>query len=172
MLPLDPVLRGFLARQAEEGRALAEKSDILQLECLPTGQHFIANFNCRGLVKDPGGEPRVADFFRVGIYFGSDYLRHAAPFETVTLFAPHNTFHPNVSSDAPFICVGRIAPGMPLVDLLYQCYEIISFQRMTPREDDALNKDACRWARANQHRFPIDPRPLKRRQLSLEVEPA
>jgi len=32
------------------------------------------------------------------------------------------------------------------------------------------NKEACRWARANQGRFPIDRRPLKRRPLVLEVE--
>ena len=172
MLPVDPVMRGFLERQAEEARALAERSDILQLECLPTGQHFVAHFACRGLVKEPGSEPRIVDAFHVGIYFGSDYLRHSAPFETLTLFAPDNTFHPNVACGAPFICVGRIAPGMPLVDLLYRVYEILSYQRLTPREDDALNKEACRWARANQHRFPIDPRPLKRRQLNLEIQPA
>jgi hypothetical protein len=172
MLPVDPVMRGFLERQAEEGRALAERSDILQLECLPTGQHFVAHFACRGLVKEPGSEPRIVDAFHVGIYFGSDYLRDSAPFETLMLFAPDNTFHPNVAYGAPFICVGRIAPGMPLVDLLYQVYEILTYQKMTPREDDALNKEACRWARANQHRFPIDPRPLKRRQLNLEVQPA
>jgi hypothetical protein len=60
---------------------------------------------------------------------------------------------------------------MPLVDLLYQVYEILTYQKLTPREDDALNKEACHWARANQKRFPIDRRPLKRRSLALEVEP-
>jgi hypothetical protein len=45
----DPVLRAFLERQAVEGRALAQASDILNLECLPTGQHFAVHFNCRGL---------------------------------------------------------------------------------------------------------------------------
>jgi hypothetical protein len=32
-----------------------------------------------------------------------------------------------------------------------------------------LNPDACRWARNNQHRFPTDPRPLKRRRLRLQT---
>jgi hypothetical protein len=167
----DPIFRAFLQRQAEEGMALARESDILDLECLPTGRHFVARYSCRGLVKEPDGAVREADSFHVGIYFGDNYLRTANPYETVTLFAPRNTFHPNVSFGAPFMCTGRISPGMSLVDLLFQVYEILSFQRLTPREDDALNKEACRWARSHQDRFPIDRRPLKRRTLTLDVEP-
>jgi hypothetical protein len=166
----DPVLRAFIERQAEEGRALAQASDILDLDCLPTGQHFVAHYACRGLVKGSDDVVREADTFHVGVFFGADYLRTAKPFETLTLFDPLNTYHPNVAFGAPFICVGRITPGMPLVDLLYQAYEILTYQKLTPREDDALNKEACRWARANQARFPIDRRPLKRRPLALEVE--
>jgi hypothetical protein len=166
----DRVFRAFLERQAEEGLALAQSSDILDLDCLPTGQHFIAHYACRGLVKGGDGEVREAETFHVGVFFGSDYLRTAKPFETLTLFEPLNTYHPNVAFGAPFICVGRITPGMPLVDLLYQAYEILTYQKLTPREDDALNKEACRWARANQARFPIDRRPLKRRPLVVEAE--
>ncbi|MGA2267797.1 MAG: hypothetical protein ABSH44_04930 [Bryobacteraceae bacterium] len=167
----DPVLRAFLERQAEEGRALAQASDILELECLPTGQHFVAHFNCRGLVKEPNGVVREAESFHLGVFFGSDYLRAVSPYETLTLLGPLNTYHPNVAFGAPFICVGHIAPGTALVDLLYQAYEILTYQKLTPREDNAMNKEACRWARANQERFPIDRRPLKRRPLALEVEP-
>lgn len=166
----DPILRAFLERQSEEGLALARASDILDLDCLPTGQHFIAHYSCRGLVKDCDGVVREVDSFHVGVFFGADYLRTVNPFETLTLFDPLNTYHPNVDFGAPFICVGRIAPGMPLIDLLYQVYEILTYQKLTPREDDALNKEACRWARANQERFPIDRRPLKRRALVLEME--
>lgn len=166
----DPILRAFLERQAEEGRALARASDILDLTCLETGRHFVAHYACRGLVKGADGVVREAGAFHVGIYFGNDYLRTVNPFETLTLFEPLNTFHPNVAFGAPFICPGRIVPGMPLVNLLYQVYEILSYQKVTPREDNAMNKEACRWARANQERFPIDPRPLKRRPLALEVE--
>lgn len=170
MTKTDPIFHAFLARQAEEGRALAQASDILDLDCLPTGQHFIAHYNCRGLVKDADGTVREADRFHVGIFFDSDYLRTARPYEMLTLFDPLNTYHPNVAFGAPFICAGHVMPGMPLVDLLYQCYEILTYQKLTPREDDALNKEACRWARANQSRFPIDRRPLRRRQLALELE--
>jgi hypothetical protein len=164
----DPIFRAFLERQAEEGRALAQASDILDLDCLPTGQHFLAHYACRGLVKGNDNVVREAEGFRVCVFIGADYLRTVNPFETLTLLGPLNTYHPNVG--APFICVGRIAPGMPLADLLYQVYEILSYQKLTPREDDALNREACRWARDNQARFPIDRRPLKRRPLVLEME--
>jgi ubiquitin-protein ligase len=87
----------------------------------------------------------------------------------VRLYTPR-VWHPNVSGDLPLICIGRLAPGTTLVDILYQIYDILTYQKYNPREDDALNKPACAWARANQHRFPIDPRPLKRRTLSLEVQ--
>ena len=166
----DPILRPFLKRQAAEGQALARASDILELDCLPTGQHYIAHYNCRGLVKERDGAVREADAFHVGLFFGADYLRAVNPAETLTLFAPLNAYHPNITFGGPFICVGHIAPGALLVDLLYQVYEILTYQKLTPREDDALNKECCRWARANQARFPIDPRPLKRRALALEVE--
>jgi hypothetical protein len=149
---------------------LAQASDILELECLPTGQHFIAHYACRGLVKDADDVVREADTFHVGFFFPANYLRAVNPFETVTLFHPLNVYHPNVAFGAPFICVGHITPGMPLVDLLYQVYEILTYQKLTPREDDALNPEACRWARGRLARFPIDPRPLKRRPLALELE--
>ena len=65
-----------------------------------------------------------------------------------------------------------VRPGTPLVDLLYQCFEIITYTKVTMREDDALNRAACGWARENQDRFPIDPRPLKRRRLRVKTRDA
>jgi len=166
----DPVLCAFLERQAEEGRALARASDILDLECLPTGRHFVATYQCRGLVQGRDKVVREANSFQVGVFFGADYLRAVNPMETLTLLSPSNVFHPNIAFGAPLICVGRVAPGMALVDLLYQVYEILSWQKVTMREDDALNKEACRWARSNPGRYPLDRRPIKRRPLALEVQ--
>jgi hypothetical protein len=72
----------------------------------------------------------------------------------------------------PLICVGHLAPGTNLTDLLFQIFEIVTFNKYMPREDNSLNRSACAWARQNQHRFPVDRRPMKRRRLNLEARPA
>jgi hypothetical protein len=167
----DPIYQRFMERQLAEGLALADASDILRLHIPPMAPpHVVAEYLCKGLVKDAYGEVREANSFQVGIWFPQDYLRRADPFEMLRVFTPH-IWHPNISSDLPLICVGRITPGTPLVDILYQVYEIISYQKYNPREDDSLNRFACAWARENQHRLPTDRRPLKRRSLNLEVQP-
>lgn len=167
----DAVRDAFLLRQYEEGKALAHASDILRLEPLDGAppDRYIAEFQCKGLVRPPNADVAEAERFLVGIWFPSDYLRRAEPWQVLTWLGPRRVFHPNISDVAPFICVGRLAPGTTLVDLLYQCFEIITYKKVTMREDDALNKAACAWARDHQHRFPVDPRPLKRRTLQLSV---
>ena len=74
-------------------------------------------------------------------------------FDTALLYlfiSPTNIFHPNVAPTvAPpsFICIGRIAPGTSLCELIFQVYEVLTYAILTPREDNALNRDACAWAR-------------------------
>jgi hypothetical protein len=58
------------------------------------------------------------------------------------------------------------------VEILYRCYDVITFNKVTMREDDALNRDACVWARRNRARFPVDTRPLKRTSPDRDVEAA
>ncbi len=167
----DPLYRRFVERQLEAGVELAEASDLLKLH-LPAmiPPHVVAEFRCRGLVREPGGEIREASHFQVGIWFPPDYLRRADPFQMLRLFTPF-VWHPNVSSEAPFICIGRLTPGTALVDILYQIFDVLTYNKFNPKENDSLNKAACAWARAHQNLFPVDPRPLKRRPLSLEVIP-
>jgi len=168
----DKIFESFLKRQYEEGRALADSSDLLELYPLagdPPNRYVVA-FHCKGLVKPPGGEVVESDYFEVGIWFPSDYLRRAEPFQVLTWLGPSDVFHPNISNKAPFICVGRLKPNTSLTDIIYQCFEIITYNKVTMREDDALNCDACVWARENQRRFPVDRRPLKRRALDLRIE--
>lgn len=161
----DPVFQAFLARQLEEGTALSAQTDLVEL--WPFSGHppdrYVAQFHCTGLVRR-GSQVLEADRFEVGIWFPSDYLRRAEPWQVLTWLGPREVFHPNISHRLPFICVGRLAPGTGLVDLLYQCFEIISWQKVTMREDDALNPAACGWAREHLARFPVDRRPLKWRR--------
>jgi len=166
----DPIYEAYLARQFEEGMALAQASDLLELMPSPVAPpHFIARYRCKGLIRARDGEISEADRFEVGIWFPPTYLRRADSFEVLRWFGPANVWHPNISDKLPLICVGRLAPGTSLVDLLYQIFEIITYHKYMPREDDALNKAACAWARRNQDRFPVDRRPLKRRKLDLEA---
>jgi len=168
---VDVVYERFLARQREEGMALAESSDLLDLHLAPAvPPHFFAEFHCRGLVRGIDGDIREATGFTVGIWLPPDYLRRADTFEMFRTCTP-GIFHPNVSASLPLVCIGRLAPGTPLVDILYQIYDMLTWQKFNSREDDALNKAACAWARHNLDRFPIDRRPLKRASLHLEVKP-
>lgn len=167
----DKVYEAFLARQYEEGVALADASDLLDLVALDPRRpdRYIARFRCNGLVRNGDGRIEGAGLFALGIWLPPDYLLRAEPFIVFTWLEPWTVFHPNIRP--PLVCPGPIAPGMALVDLLYQCFEIITYTKVTMREDDALNHDACAWARRNLDRFPVDRRPLKRRKLNLHVEP-
>ena len=171
---IDAVLHAFLRQQLEEGLALAAESDLVSIAPLapPTGgpaDRFVVRFTCRGLVRASDGSIVEGHEFAVGIWFPDDYLRTAVPFQVVTWLHPRNIWHPNVSAVAPIICVGHLVAGTSLVDLVYQCWEVITWRKVTMREDDALNRDACQWARANLARLPVDTRPLKRHALALRT---
>ena len=169
----DKIFEAFLVQQFAEGLDLARSSDVLKLIPMPGGDppsRYIAHFKGRkGLVRDDRGDIVEFDHFAVGIWFPDDYLRAADPFVVVTWLQPSEIFHPNICSGAPVICLGHLAPGTPLVDILYRCFEIITYARVTMQEHDALNKEACAWARRNQHRFPVDRRPLKRHAPDVEA---
>lgn len=172
---IDPILRGFLEVQYAEGMGLARESDILDLfplspsPALPQ-QHYVARFHCTGLVRSPQGEIVPGNLFEVGIMFPDDYLRHADSFETLTWLRPMEVHHPNIAG--PAICIGPLSPGTGLVELIYRVFEVITLNRVTMDERNALNHAACQWARQNTDRFPVDRRPLKRRRLVVHVSPS
>jgi hypothetical protein len=174
---MDNVLRNFLQEQYREGMALADESDLLDLipvEGSPPDR-YIARYFCKGLIRS-SGEVREAENFVVGIWLPSDYLKRVEPLEIVSWLAPENVFHPNIGRGpgrdyGPLaICLGRIGVGTPLVDILYQTWEVITYAKATMSETDALNWDACRWSRWNTYRFPVDRRPLKRSIVDLDVK--
>ena len=166
----DPVFETFLERQLRLGLQLAGESDLLDLLPVPESppSQYLAHFNCRGLVWR-GNEAVEAESFLVGIHFPRTYLQFPSP-GIVTWLEPGEIWHPNILGPAGHICLGNLAPGTPLDSILEQCFRIITYQKLTMREDDALNHDACVWARRNQHRFPIDPRPLRRQTRAIRAE--
>ena len=158
----DPVLDGFLRQQREQGMELASASDLLELT--PIGNrvptHYLARFHTNGLVSEDRAKPEPASGFLLGIQFHAGYLRYADPARVLSWLAPRTVFHPNIRT--PLICIGPIAPGTGLVELLYRVFDVITYHNVTPNEYDALDAVACAWARRNRHLFPIDRRPLKR----------
>ena len=165
MTQRDCVFRDFLEREYEAGMALAAASDRVSLRPLgpaPTSAYF-AHFNCTGLVRRNGKVVEHDDFL-VGIRFPDGYLEIFDTARVLSWCAPNEIWHPNIH--APFVCVGNMQAGTPLVDLLYQLHEVITYQNVEMREQNALNHDACMWARNNSQRFPVDRRPLKRRLLT------
>jgi hypothetical protein len=165
---MDAIFSSFLERQEAEARALARESDLL--EVVPVGsrpyQHFLLRFFCKGLVETRDGVVE-AEHFEIGAYFPVHYWQRAHPVEVLTCLGPVNVFHPNIRF--PFICPGWLMPGTSLSDLILQCYEILTYQKVTMREDDALNRKACAWARQNVGRFPIDNRPIISRRIPSRV---
>jgi hypothetical protein len=159
----DHVLNAFLSRQRDEGLALSAASDLVTVfPANDKGDRYLVRFSCTGLVRRNPSAIVEANEFVIYIWFPSDYLRTADPFRVLTWLSPRNVWHPNISDEVPRICVGRLAPGTSLVDILYQVFEIITWNRVTMREDDALNRAACEWARQHRDRLPLDHRPLKR----------
>jgi hypothetical protein len=166
----DKMLETFLTRQFEEGMALAASSDLVEL--LPVGPHppraYVAKFRCTGLTRDADGTVGEMNYAEVGITFPDDYLRRSDPYQILVWIGPRDVWHPNISAKAPLICLGRLGPGTRLTDIVYQLFEIITYQRYTTH--DALNHDAAAWARQHVDRLPVDRRPLKRRTLGLTIE--
>jgi hypothetical protein len=154
----DSIRASWLETQYEESMTFSAKSTVLSVAPVAGTPPFkyIAKFDCDGLAKTTEGVT-VHDRHLVGIFFPEDYLRRSCgPGEILTWLEPQTEFHPNISP--PFCCVGHISPGMSLLSLLHQLYQMITWQRFTPLEDDALNKAACRFARDHLDRFPIDSR--------------
>ncbi len=103
----DPIYERFMQRQLGEGMELARQSDLLRLHVPPLAPpHFVAEFLCKGLIREDAGEIKEASEFQVEIWFPPDYLRRADPFEMLRLFTP-NVWHPNVSRELPLICTAH-----------------------------------------------------------------
>lgn len=154
----DSIRASWLQTQYIEAMTFAQRSDVLSLAPIAgtPPYKYIARFRCDGLSATTEGV-MVIDQHLVGISFPDQYLRsNCHPGQILTWLEPDTEFHPNIRP--PFCCVGHITPGMSLLSLLHQLYQMITWQRFTPREDDALNKIACSWARKHLDRFPIDPR--------------
>ncbi len=160
---MDDQMKSWLEWQMADWEELAPQTDRVRLT--PVGLEtpalgYIAQFDCRGLIRSYDGAVSEFETFLVGIRFGENHLRERPdPLRLVYLLSPANTWHPNVR--CPALCVGHVKAGCGLIDLLYQVYGILTYQNF--HLADCLNEQAAAWARNNLDRFPVDRRPLKRR---------
>jgi hypothetical protein len=168
---MDRIFDSFLRRQWEEGRALADESDLVSLAAAGSPpDRYVLDLRCTGLVEASPNEVVEANHCSVGIWFPPTYLRIADSFRVLTWLAPRNVFHPNVSPTDPFICIGDIAPGTELVELIYRIFDVVTWRNVTVNEGNALNAAACQWARQHPDRYPVDRRPLKRQPLAAQID--
>ncbi|MAE64930.1 MAG: hypothetical protein CMJ18_11730 [Phycisphaeraceae bacterium] len=156
----DVILESFLRETFEQTIPLVEDSELVDLVPVGPPSRYMALFHCRGLVRDDGGEVREADEFAVHIWFTEDHLRFVDPVKLLCWGGPRNPWHPNISDRVPYVCIGHVGPAITLTSILYQLFEIITWQKYSPH--DPLNAAAAQWARNQpRDRFPIDPRPLR-----------
>jgi hypothetical protein len=146
----DPVLEGFLRDTHRRALEFAAASDIIHLQAAPDDppHAYLARFDAPCYVRRPSGAIDRHHGFTLGIAFPPDYLTaQVVPAQSLLhLLEPRTLWHSNARW--PFICIGRIAGGTDIVELLLRAFELITFQRKAnPVEYDALNPDACRWAR-------------------------
>ena len=161
---MDRIFASWLERQRRDALELSAASDHLTIDPEPgmrPASRFIAQFSAPTMVRT-NDEVRRIEAFTVLIQFPPSFLRSAHDAgQIVNVIEPNQVWHPNVMG--PFICLGHIAPGTGLIELIFQVYEILTFQKLTPREDDALNHNACVWARQHMAEFPLSAAPLSRR---------
>ena len=103
----DPILRRFLEKSWGNARALAERSDILELVPVDGDppSTVIAHFRAGCYVMSANG-PRIHEGgFTVGFRFPDRYLSAVLPWEMAQVVGPLNLWHPNVRP--PAICLGR-----------------------------------------------------------------
>ena len=169
MTEVDRVYEAFIEGQNVAAQTLNQASDIVHItpKKLNRGHLYTVRLLCKGLVND-NGTIKEHGQFALGIHFPEHYLRRCVAAEIVCWFSPATIWHPNIKP--PFICLGRVTPGTQIVDIVHQAYQIITYQKVTMIETDALNHDACAWARANSDMFPVDKHPLRRRNVEFTIE--
>lgn len=162
----DTIFESFLERQFQDGMALAAASDRVRIEPMsprPVSVYRV-DFDCDGLCRTTSGAIEIWSRWALGIRFPTGYLRGPVSAAQVLMMLPpghgREPFHCNLLG--PWVCL-KIRPGTGLTDLVHSVYELLAWQ-VYGMADGGLNRTASQWALQQPvSRFPIDPRPLKRR---------
>jgi len=124
----DKIFEAFLKRQTKRAWRSLDRAHLLEL--YPMGgdppDRYVASVSMQGLMRSQNGDVVEADHFEVGIWFPSDYLRRAEPFQVLTWVVRLTCSTQISATKAPFICVGKLKPNTALADIL------ISASRLSP----------------------------------------
>jgi hypothetical protein len=135
----------FLECTAQDALAMAQASDVLELERLPMPGIglFQARFQTPYLAWRPGGDVAVAPGpLDVLIRLGPDHLDQVDPLGVVQVRQP-DFWHPDYAW--PTLRVEEVRPAMPLPALLRLVYELLTYQSYST--DDGLYPVASRRLR-------------------------
>jgi hypothetical protein len=171
---MDPILSAFLENTLREAGDIAEKSDVLNLVPLPPlpPSAYLCEFAVPYLRRLASGLVEVAPGpVQIVINFPDDYLRSTDPrlFLKVASVLTPDLIHPNLYGTA--VCLGSaFAPGTPITALLWELFDIVSYQNVTLDERNALNPEACRLLRAHRRLLAqLHPQPFLRRTHMLQI---
>lgn len=149
---MDNVYRRFLEHSHPAAQELANESDVLDL--YPVWPHppaqYLYEFHLPYLRRGMDGLVEVVPGPIIGaLIFPETYLRSTDPhlsLKVVSMRTP-GLLHPNVRGSV--VCLGAaLRPGTSIQSLLWNLWEILSYQNVTLDERNAMNPEACRLLRA------------------------
>lgn len=129
---------------------------------------YLVKFRGRGLVRNEGtSRITIATEHHVSIGLGASYPRLMPELQWKTPL-----FHPNVSGSG-VVCLGGYGtywvPSLNLDELCEMLWDMLRYANYDT--NSPYNRDAANWARIQtDFRFPIDPRPIRDRVASGQVE--
>jgi len=158
---MDQMLEVFLTKQRESAAQISAAGDLIAIGW-QTPQHAIVELHCTGLIRTSDGRIVEHSHFAYGIFFSEHHLRYVEDTSAITLLAPLNLWHTNAGAvpgmPAGAVCVGPIAAGTELDELVWRLFDLTVFQNVAVSEDDSLNPACSAWARARMDLFPVEPR--------------
>ena len=137
-----------LQADLDQVRAAFDRSTVIQVQSIhgdpPETYHI--QYNVKGLVRGPNGQPSLREQHIVEIQLTREYPRQSPKCKMLTPI-----FHP----EPAMICVGdHWTAGERLVDLIVRVGEMITYQAYNIKSP--LDGEAAMWADINRDRLPID----------------
>ena len=126
-------------------------------------ERYLVKYLVKGLKWDKKvNRPVAINQHQVEIYLTESYPREKPLCEIKT-----EIFHPNFRSQGS-VCIGdHWAAGESLWDVIVQMGEMIQYQSYNPKSP--LDAQAAKWARANEHLFPIGKVDLYQPEPQVEI---